>query len=474
MKAYLELTKPRISLLVAITIFIGYWLGGGRFGTTLIWTLLGTTLAACATGTLNQWWEKDRDALMHRTQLRPLPHGDISPNNALLFGLSLAAAGLAILALKTNLLALTLTAVTIAAYILIYTPLKAVTPQSTWIGAVAGAMPPLIGWAAARGSLSPEAWVLFAIQFLWQIPHFLALFWMYREDYARAGFKVMPVVDPGGRNTSCQIALHSFALILASLIPVLIGMARVSYGWWALTLGAAFLAFCLRVSWTMAEQDAHRMFLASLAYLPLVWILLVLGQAPVEAKTTHLYGRAQSLSLSRSPSELPASWGRVPDFALTDGAGRTVHRSDIQGPWIADFIFTRCTSSCPMLTAQMKRLKKDLPGIRFVSFTLDPTDTPDVLARYAKDEGATWTLLTGKPGQVESLSLEGFHLAARAGAAPSEPILHSTKLVLIDRDGWIRGYFDSGDKQSIRELMHEAQELAGMQPSLQPIAQAAR
>lgn len=275
MRDYIELSKPRIVSLVLVTAAIGYRLAGGGDRVVLLWTMIATALAAASSGALNQLVERDQDALMRRTRSRPLPQGRLSSGKALAFGLICGLAGLALMAWQVNVTACVLTAFSLASYVLVYTPLKRVTPQSTWIGAVSGAMPPLIGWAAARGTLDPAAWALFAIQFLWQIPHFLAIFWMYREDYAQAGFRVMPVVDPGGGSTACQIALHSFALLPASLMPTLCGLAGFSYGCGALALGSAFLGLGMRASWTMAALDTRRLFLASLAYLPLLLGMLV-------------------------------------------------------------------------------------------------------------------------------------------------------------------------------------------------------
>ena len=170
-----------------------------------------------------------------------------------------------------------LTAATIALYVLVYTPLKKVTPQTTWIGAAAGATSPLIGWAAAGGPLDERAFTLFAIQFLWQIPHFLALFWIYREDYARAGFKVMPVVHPGGGTTAIQIAIHSFTLLPATIAPALVGLARPGYAIGAFAVSGSFLLLGLRASWTMTVADNRRLFLASLAFLPLIFGMILFG-----------------------------------------------------------------------------------------------------------------------------------------------------------------------------------------------------
>ncbi|MDX6768352.1 MAG: heme o synthase [Elusimicrobiota bacterium] len=277
MKDFLALAKPRIALLVALTAALGWAVAGGRM-TAAFWGLLaGVTLAAAACGALNQYLERAEDALMRRTRARPLPTGRVAPAAALAFGLVLAAAGPALVWLAAGRLSAGLTALTIALYVLAYTPLKKVTPQTTWIGAAAGAMPPLIGWAGAAQGLDARAWALFGIQFLWQIPHFLALFWMYREDYAAAGFKVMPVVHPDGGTTAIQIALHSFTLLPATLLPVYLGMAGKAYGLPALLVSAAFLGLGMKASWTMAVPDARRLFLASLAYLPLIFGMLLFG-----------------------------------------------------------------------------------------------------------------------------------------------------------------------------------------------------
>jgi heme o synthase len=277
MKAYVSLSKPRIAVLVVMTAWLGYALAGGGFDALLFWTLLGTGLSACSCGALNQFIERDQDARMKRTQTRPLVSGAVTPGKALAFGLACGALGLSILAAKSGRLAFDVTAFTLAAYLLGYTPLKRVTPQTTWLGAAAGATPPLVGWAAATGALPLQAWVLFAIQFLWQIPHFLALFWMYREDYARAGFRVAPVVDPRGGLTAAQLAVHSFTVLPASLLPVFTGMAGLRYGVGAFALSTAYLSLGLRASWTLAAVDTRRLFLASLAYLPLLFGMLLIG-----------------------------------------------------------------------------------------------------------------------------------------------------------------------------------------------------
>ena len=244
---------------------------------TLFWLLGGTGLSSVSCGCLNQVLEKRQDGLMARTRARPLPAGRRSLPAATAFGLVTGFLGLWILEAFCGRLPTIITAATIVGYVVFYTPLKRLTPQTTWIGAAAGATAPLIGWAAARGSLSAQAWVLFAIQFLWQIPHFLAMFWLHRQDYERAGFKTMPVVDPRGGRTAAQIALHSFTVLPAALLPVFFGMAGEGYGFAALVLSTAYLLLGMKASWSLAPVDTRRLFLASLAYLPLIFAFLLIG-----------------------------------------------------------------------------------------------------------------------------------------------------------------------------------------------------
>ncbi len=277
MRHYVQLAKPRIALMVALTTWLGWALAGGTATPALFFVIVGASLAAAACGALNQRLEIREDGLMNRTRNRPLPTGKVSPKNALIFGLALSFAGTGLVWAAGGAVAGALTAATIVLYVLIYTPLKKVTPQTTWIGAAAGATSPLIGWAAAGGPLDARAGTLFAIQFLWQIPHFLALFWIYREDYARAGFKVMPVVHPDGSTTAIQIAIHSFTLLPATIAPVLVGLARPQYALGAFAVSGSFLLLGLRASWTMTVKDNRRLFLASLAFLPLIFGMLLFG-----------------------------------------------------------------------------------------------------------------------------------------------------------------------------------------------------
>lgn len=279
-KYYLELTKPRITWLILMSTGIGYFFGAraGWHWLTLLHTIIGTGLIASGTAALNQWYEREADAKMRRTQERPLPSGRLAPGRALVFGALISIAGFVELAAEVNLLAAMLGLFTLASYLFIYTPLKQRTPHSTTIGAIPGAMPPLIGYAAASGTLTADAWVLFAILFLWQFPHFYAIAWMYREDYERAGIRMLPVVEPDGESTARQILLYSLALIPISLIPKFLSMTGDIYLFGAALLGSLFLYAGYRVTWNRTRQQARRVLLASVVYLPLLYGLMLLDR----------------------------------------------------------------------------------------------------------------------------------------------------------------------------------------------------
>jgi heme o synthase len=278
---YLQLTKPRLNLLVVLTTLSGYYLGMDEASTVaaLLHTVLGTTLVAGGASVLNQLWEKDTDRLMRRTRMRPLPDARLSPGPALWFGLALVALGLAQLWLFANPLASAVALVTVLSYVVVYTPLKLVSSLSTIVGAVPGALPPLIGWAAATGTLSQGGWVLFGIVFLWQMPHFLAIAWMHRDDYASAGMPLLPVIEPDGRSTGRQAVLYAAAMIPVSLLPTLIGLAGPRYLAVAVVLGAVVLWLALQFAATRSHTTARRLFFATIIYLPLLWGALVADHA---------------------------------------------------------------------------------------------------------------------------------------------------------------------------------------------------
>jgi heme o synthase len=273
---FVELTKPRITSLVLLTAAVGYAVGveGGFAPPRFLAFLAGTALLCAGASTLNQYAERDADARMTRTSRRPLPAGRLRPEEALTFGLVLSGAGLLLLAF-VNALTLLLGAASLASYVLAYTPLKRVTSLCTVVGAVPGALPPLMGWAAARGSLGPAGWGLFGILFLWQLPHFLAIGWLYRDDYARGGFPMLAVTDADGSSTGRQAVLYATALLPVTLAAGLMAAAGKGYLWGALLLGAAFLGCALAFAWKRTTGAARRLFFASVLYLPLVLGLMV-------------------------------------------------------------------------------------------------------------------------------------------------------------------------------------------------------
>jgi len=277
---YWTLTKPEVNFLVLVSTLVGFYLAsrGGLDFSRLFHTLMGTLLVASGTGTLNQYIERQSDKQMRRTANRPLPSGRLGSAEALWFGIVLAALGGWELWVFTNPLASSLALLTLGTYLLAYTPLKKRTPLCTLVGAFPGAMPPLIGWAAVRNSLSLEAWVLYAILFLWQFPHLLAIAWMYREDYARANLLLLPRNDLEGRTTAWQILGYSLALIPASLMPVFLGQAGKVYLVGALVLGLGFFHFGMRLALQRSNSLARRLVLASIVYLPLVFALLMVDK----------------------------------------------------------------------------------------------------------------------------------------------------------------------------------------------------
>jgi len=289
MRDYIALTKPRITWLILMSTGIGYFFGLPGAPTWIaflksipLWQLLhticGTGLIASGTAALNQWYERDADRHMRRTSERPLPSGRLSAANALAFGAALSVAGFVELWLGVNPLSAAIGAFTLASYLFFYTPLKQRTWWSTTIGAIPGAMPPVIGFAAAAGTLTRESWVLFAILFLWQFPHFYSIAWMYKEDYARAGIRMLPVVEPDCRSTARQIVLYGLALIPVSLIPGILGMSGRIYVVGALLLGLWFLYSGVRVALERTLSRARGVLITSVLYLPLIYGLMLLDR----------------------------------------------------------------------------------------------------------------------------------------------------------------------------------------------------
>jgi len=273
---YVQLAKPRLNLLVVATSAAGYYLGGPSSPDLALMAqaVAGTALVAGGAAVLNQVYERDTDALMRRTRLRPLPDGRVSPADARLFGYGLTIAGLLLLATRANWLAVALALATVFIYLVIYTPMKLLTPLSTLVGAVPGALPALIGWTASHGSIAAGGATLFAIVFLWQIPHFMAIAWLYRDDYGKAGFPMLSVIDPSGVRSGHQAALFAAALVPISLAPI---TSPVSFAL-ILALGLAQFALALRFAIARSDASARALFVGSITYLPLLWAVMIVGK----------------------------------------------------------------------------------------------------------------------------------------------------------------------------------------------------
>jgi protoheme IX farnesyltransferase len=277
---FAELTKARLTMLVLLTTAVGYYLGAEVVTLpALFHAVFGTALAAAGAAALNQWWEHQFDALMHRTRMRPIPAGRMLPRDAAIVGGSLGAAGALYLAIACNLLSAALAAATIAIYIFAYTPLKRISTTNTLVGAIPGALPPLIGWAAARNDVALPAWSLFAILFCWQMPHFFAIAWMYREDYARAGFRMLSGADLKGARSGRQSVLFALLLTAASVAPALLGVTSSRFLAVELLLGAAFVGLAVRFYLQRSVSAARLLFFASIIYLPLLLATLVLTKS---------------------------------------------------------------------------------------------------------------------------------------------------------------------------------------------------
>jgi protoheme IX farnesyltransferase len=277
---FADLFKARLTFMVLISTSVGFYVGfrGHADWLLMLHTVLGTALVACGGAALNQLVERDYDAKMRRTQDRPLPSGRLQPQTVLVVGWSAAIAGLVYLGLAVNLITCSIGAATFVCYVFIYTPLKRVTWLNTVVGAIPGALPPLMGWTAARGELGAEGWALFAIQAFWQMPHFMAIAWIYREEYAKAGFQMLPVIDPEGQRTGRQAVAYTLGLLPISLCPFLFRMTGAVYLAGALILGLAFLWSAIQFSRHLTIPRARQLFYVSILYLPLLLALMVLDK----------------------------------------------------------------------------------------------------------------------------------------------------------------------------------------------------
>ena len=278
---YSDLFKARLTFLVVLTTVVGFFVGtvGPLEPLLMTLTLVGTAMVASGAAALNQYLERDHDTRMRRTASRPLPAKELSPGHVLLVGASTSLIGLGLLQFGVNSLTALLGAATLLSYLFVYTPLKRITTLNTIIGAIPGALPPLMGWAAARNDITLGGWSLFAILFFWQLPHFLAIAWLYREDYARAGYVMLPVIDPDGVRTGSQALSHSLGLIPISLAPFILGLVGPVYLFGALIAGIGMLVMAWKFSRALSATSARRLFFASIIYLPLLLALMVLDKS---------------------------------------------------------------------------------------------------------------------------------------------------------------------------------------------------
>ena len=276
-----ELVKARLTLLVLLTTAVGFYLGSESpiNYVALVHVVFGTAAAAAGAAALNQWWERRADALMRRTRTRPIPAGRMPPLQALVLGIVLSVLGVCYLAIVCNVLSAALTAITVAIYILAYTPLKRASTANTAVGAVPGAIPPMIGWTAAHGNIGAGAWALFAIVFLWQLPHFFAIAWMYREDYSRAGFRMISSDDRSGERSASQSVFFCILLLVIAGLPAFLGIATFVYLAIELLLGGVFIAVAMRFLRMRTPSAARSLFIASIIYLPLLLAALVLTKS---------------------------------------------------------------------------------------------------------------------------------------------------------------------------------------------------
>lgn len=461
-RAYLELTKPRLSALVVLTTAAGYWMAMDKTKphALLPAVVIGTALVAGGANALNEWMEWKYDALMERTKRRPIPSGRVAPAAAFWFGCIISMLGLGFLAARTPVLSTLLAAISLASYLALYTPLKRISALCTLAGAIPGAIPPMIGWAAARESLGIGAWALFLLMFVWQLPHFLALSQLYRSDYANAGYKMLSVTEPTGEAVARQTLLYGLVLVPVSLLPTMLGFAGQVYFYAALALSAWFLGASIQAALARSVIAARKLFLTSIAYLPLLLLVLVLDKAPAD-----FILQSRFMERSTAAAQLP-NFGVVPAFVLADQTGGALRSSQLQGSvWVAGFIFTRCAGQCPMIVNRMKAISGAVEDLQIALISVDPEhDTPQILMTYAKDNGLNkpgWHWLTDSHAasslsSTRRLSQEGFRLSAVDGGSPQEPITHSVRLVLIDRQLRIRGYYDANHKEAMAKLIQHA------------------
>lgn len=294
-----DLVKARLTLLVLLTTLMGFFLGspGGVDMALCLHALFGTSLLAAGASALNQFVEREHDARMKRTASRPIPSGRMTPTSVLAFGVGISLLGLGWLWFEVNALTAFLGAMTLATYVFLYTPLKRITVFNTLVGAIPGALPPLMGWTAATGDLSVKGWALFAILFFWQLPHFMAIAWLYREEYMKAGFRMLSGQDPEGRRTAASAMRNTIALVAVSLVPFMQGVSGRMYLAVAMVLGGLFLMCAIRFALLLDAPSARRLFFASIFYLPVLLTVLVIDRTKVVPSRTSFLGHPHMISV---------------------------------------------------------------------------------------------------------------------------------------------------------------------------------
>jgi protoheme IX farnesyltransferase len=452
------LVRPRITLLVMAQTAASFLLERPASFAPLPGLVLGTGLVSVAGCSLNHWLERETDARMERTRLRPLVTGALSPAQVLGGGLLALAAGLLLLALTCPPLTLGLEVLAAALYLGVYTPLKRRTSTNTWIGAVPGALPVLAGAAAAGQGLSRLSLCVFLLVLLWQLPHFFAIASMYREQYRSGGLRMLSGDDPHDHLLRWDLPLLVMSVLLVSALPVLVGPARAIYAATALLAGGVFLWSAFGFRRAPARATARRVVLASVAYLPLVLGALVVDVACVGHTAPGDDGTGLPV-LSELPSFQLVSQDGVPFTRAQLADGR--------GPWVVDFIFTCCSSICVPMSQRMVELQKEGLPARFLSITVDPArDGPDVLTAYREKYGgdpATWTLATGSHEELERLGAEGFKLPVDTRGTVIDGVpdfTHSGRFALVDGRGRVRGTYPFNDAVALQQLRRDAAALA--------------
>ena len=453
-----SLVRPRIQTLVLAEAAAGFLVERPANLSPLPWLLAGTLLCSAAGCALNHYLERDTDARMERTRLRPLVTGALAPRTVLLWSLALLGVGLLLLVLGCGPLVAALQASAALVYLGVYTPLKRRTSANTWIGAIPGALPLLAGGVAAAGRVTQLSLLLFGLIFLWQLPHFFAIASIYRDQYRDGGLRMLSVEDPGDRLLRWQLPVLVMSVVLLSVAPVLAGPAGVAYAATALLLGAAFLWSAWRFRASPDRGRARGVVLTSVAYLPLVLAALVVDVACV--------GRG-----STGADELP-TYASLPEFELVDQDGQALHRADLLGrPWVVDFIFTSCAGACVPMTSKLTDLQKEDLGVSYLSISIDPErDSPAALAGYRekwKGDARSWTLAVGSREAVLGLANEAFKLPAGQQASTPEglpELFHSQRFALVDREGRVRGYYDSTDEVALAQLRQDIARLPGGPP----------